>query len=59
MAFFCRMLFTKGTGNQGGEGTDHGQEWYIENVLEVSRRSSFHCPFTPFPLAATAISVCL
>jgi hypothetical protein len=27
-------LFTKGTGNQGGEGTDHGQEWYIENVLE-------------------------
>jgi len=27
-------LFTPGTGNQGGEGTDHGQEWYIENVLE-------------------------
>ena len=20
-------IFTKGTGNQGGEGTDHGQEW--------------------------------
>ena len=28
------MLFTPGTGNQGGEGTDHGQEWYIENVLQ-------------------------
>jgi hypothetical protein len=23
-------LFTPGTGNQGGEGTDHGQQWYIE-----------------------------
>lgn len=23
-------LFTPGTGNQGGEGTDNGQEWYIE-----------------------------
>ena len=27
-------LFTPGTGNQGGEGTDHGQQWYIENLLE-------------------------
>ena len=29
------MLFTPGTGNQGGEGTDQGQEWYVENMLEL------------------------
>ena len=28
------MLFKKGTGNQGGEGADYGQQWYIENVRE-------------------------